>query len=121
MKKSTPSIFNNNTNKMYEGATAPILKVVYNYSNLLACLNFIIGQPIRYIEQIPEVMYYMVYLNNSNDTNIAVKEINKFIKESTNIQITYLEYLEMKDRLYGSTYYYNECINIILNKSDYIV
>ena len=103
-----------------DGATAPVLKVCYNTSMLSLCFNFIVGKPIRYIEFIPEVMYYMTYFHNKEDYSTAVNNINKTIKETTNVQITELEFLEMRDRLFND-YYYNECINLTRTKIDYIV
>ena len=103
------------------GATAPVLKINYNYSKLIICFNVISGKPIRYIENIPEVIYYMLGHDINEDSSIAVKKINKSMKEATNIQITELEFLEMKDRLNADIYYYNECINLSRKNIDFIV
>ena len=104
-----------------EGATAPMLKIVYNYSTLIVCLNIVTGQPIRFIENIPEVIYYMLGHDKKEDPSIAVKKINKSMRDTTNIQITEIEFLEMNERLNANIYYYEECINITRQKIEYIV
>jgi len=103
------------------GATAPLLKINYNYSKLITCINIMSGRPIRYIENIPEVIYYMLGYDATEDISIAVKKINKSMKDATNIQITELEFIEMQDRLNADAYYYNECINLSRKNIDFIV
>lgn len=103
------------------GATAPQLKIIYNYSKLLIYMNIISGQPIRYIENIPEVIYYMLSYDKKEHPSVAVKKINKSMKQTTNIQITELEFTEMQQRLNADSYYYNECIYNTRKNIDYIV
>ena len=103
------------------GATAPMLKIEYNYSTLIVCLNIVTGQPIRFIENIPEVIYYMIGYDYKEDPSIAVKKINKSMRDTTNVQITEIEFLEMNERLNANIYYYEECINITRQKIEYIV
>jgi len=104
-----------------EGATAPMLKIMYNYSTLLSCINMVTGQPIRFIENIPEVIYYMLGHDTKEDPSIAVKKINKSMRDTTNVQITEIEFLEMNERLNANIYYYEECINITRQKIEFIV
>ena len=103
-----------------QGATAPRLKIKYDYSTLMICLNFISGKPIRFIENIPEVIYYILH-HEYEEPSLAVKKINKTIKDTTNVQITELEFLEMQDRFNASQYYYNECIYHTRKNIDFIV
>lgn len=104
-----------------DGATAPILKINYNYSKLIICFNIISGRPIRYIENIPEVIYYMLGYDTNEEISITVNKINQNMKKATNIQITELEFIEMQDRLNADPYYYNECINHSRKNIDFIV
>ena len=79
------------------------------------------GQPIRFIENIPEVIYYILGHDKKEDSSIAVKKINKSMRDTTNVQITEIEFLEMNERLNADNYYYEECINFTRRKIEFIV
>ena len=105
------------------GATAPILDVNYKNSNIRYYINFVTGKPLRLIEYIPEVLYYVVYnySNSCNNLQNSVYEINTLLRWSTDVQISDLEFVEMIERLNKNTAYFTECVEVVLNKIDYIV
>ena len=105
------------------GATAPIIDVKYDISNIRYYINFITGKPLRMIEFIPEVLYYVLYnySNSSSSLQNSVYEINTLLRWSTDIQISDLEFVEMIERLNKDNAYFTECIEVVLNKIDYIV
>jgi uncharacterized Fe-S radical SAM superfamily protein PflX len=105
------------------GATAPVLNVKYHQDNTRYYINFVTGKPLRLIEYIPEVLYYVVYNYMTNTMNLqnTVYEINTLLRWSTDIQISDLEFLEMIERLNKDSEYFTNLIETVLNKIDYIV
>ena len=61
------------------------------------------------------------YENDNGSLNNTIYEINTILKWSTNIQISDLEYIEMIERLNKDNEYFTQCVEVVLNKIDYIV
>ena len=105
------------------GATAPILDVKYDISTIRYYINYVTGKPLRMIEFIPEVLYYVLYnyTNSTKSLQNSVYEINTLLRWSTDVQISDLEFVEMIERLNKDNAYFTECVEVVLNKIDYIV